>query len=292
MFMQEDFFMDTLKVLRARPALFFRLSGIRLENFDDLVKRTHPQWLKKEHKRLSRKGRKRAIGAGRKYELDFPTQLLMCLIYYRTYTTHVFLGLVFDVSSPTVCRVNASMTHLLANHFRMPERKVLLTEEEKDNLLYLMVDGTERPVQRSKKPVKRKENYSGKKKRHTTVHQIMTNNNKRILAVGPAQKGSKHDKKIFDQSRVVKPPDMMVLGDLGYLGTNFEIPLKKPKKKKLSKEDKAYNRWHSGLRVGVEHAIGRMKKFRIFADIHRGNDLQNMIAKNVGALANINLETA
>ena len=73
--------MDTLKVLRARPALFFRLSGIRLENFDDLVKRTHPQWLKKEHKRLSRKGRKRAIGAGRKYELDFPTQLLMCLIY-------------------------------------------------------------------------------------------------------------------------------------------------------------------------------------------------------------------
>ena len=29
MFMQEDFFMDTLKVLRARPALFFRLSGIR-----------------------------------------------------------------------------------------------------------------------------------------------------------------------------------------------------------------------------------------------------------------------
>ena len=188
--------MDTLKVLRARPALFFRLSGIRLENFDDLVKRTHPQWLKKEHKRLSRKGRKRAIGAGRKYELDFPTQLLMCLIYYRTYTTHVFLGLVFDVSSPTVCRVNASMTHLLADHFRMPERKVLLTEEEKDNLLYLMVDGTERPVQRSKKPVKRKENYSGKKKRHTTVHQIMTNNNKRILAVGPAQKGSKHDKKI------------------------------------------------------------------------------------------------
>jgi hypothetical protein len=55
----------------------------------------------------------------------------------------------------------------------------------------------------------RKENYSGKKKRHTTVHQIMTNNNKQILAVGPAQKGSKHDKKIFDQSRVVKPPDMM-----------------------------------------------------------------------------------
>ena len=84
----------------------------------------------------------------------------------------------------------------------------------------------------------------------------------------------------------------MSLGDLGYLGTDFEIPIKKSKKKKLSKEEKAYNHWHSGLRVGVEHAIGQMKKFRIFADIHRNNSMQNMIAKNVGALANINLKTA
>jgi len=283
--------MNTLKVLRARPTLFFRLSGIRLEDFDKLVKEIHPLWLKSEHKRLSRPERKRAIGAGRKYELNFSTQLLMCLIYYRTYTSHVFLGLVFSVSSPTVCRVNRAMTRLLAGHFRMPERKVRLSEEEKDTLLYLMVDGTERPILRAKKPRKRKENYSGKKKQHTNVHQIITDNTKRILAVGPAQKGSKHDKRIFDESRVVKPPDMMVLGDLGYLGTNFEIPIKKTKNKELSKQDKAYNHWHSGLRIGVEHAIGRMKKFRIFADIHRNNGLQNMIAKNIGALANINLKT-
>ncbi len=124
------------------------------------------------------------------------------------------------------------------------------------------------------------------------MHQIITDNNKRILAVGPAQKGARHDKRIFNESRIAKPPDMMVLGDLGYLGTDFEIPIKKPKMKELSKEDKMSNRWHSGLRIGVEHAIGRMKKFRIFADIHRGNGLQNMIAKNVGALANINLKTA
>jgi len=284
--------MNTLKVLRSRPRLFFRLSGIRLEDFDDLVKKTYPLWLKNEHERLSRENRKRAIGAGRRYGLDFHAQLLMCLIYYRTYTTHVFLGLVFSVSSPTVCRVNRAMTHLLADHFHMPERKVRLTEEEKDDLLYLMVDGTERPIHRSKKPGKRKKNYSGKKKKHTVVHQIITDSNKRVLAVGPAQKGSKHDKRIFDESRIMKPPDIMILGDLGYLGTNFEIPIKKPKGKKLSKENKHYNRWHSGLRIGVEHAIGRMKKFKIFADIHRNNGLQNMIAKNVGALANINLKTA
>jgi hypothetical protein len=230
--------------------------------------------------------------SGRKYELSFPAQLLMCLIYYRTYSSHVFLGLVFGVSSPTVCRRNRDMTRLLAGHFSMPERKIQLTEDEKDDLLYLMVDGTERPIQRPKKPGKHKKSYSGKKKRHTAVHQIITDNHKRILAVGPAQKGSKYDKRIFDESRVVKPPDVLVLGDLGYLGTEAETPIKTRKKKVLSKGDKAYNQWHSSLRIGVEHAIGRMKKFKIFADIHRGNGQKNMIAKNVAALANINLKMA
>ncbi len=284
--------MNTLKVLRASPTIFFRLAGIRVEDFEDLVGQLYPVWTKSEHKRLNRQGRLRSIGGGMKYRLEFAAQLLLCLIYYRTYTTHVFLGLVFDVSSPTVCRRINAMTVLLAGHFRMPERRLRLTEEEKDELLYLIVDGTERPLMRAQCPGKRKKNYSGKKKRHTVVHQIITDSNKHILAVGPAQEGRKHDKKIYDQSRIIKPPDMLVLGDLGYLGTLFEIPVKKPKNKKLSKENKDYNKWHARLRVGVEHAIGRMKKFNIFSDIHRNNSLQNMIAKNVGALANINLQTA
>ncbi len=47
--------MNTLKILRARPELFFRLSSVRVVNFDKLVKDCHPLWLKSEHKRLSRK---------------------------------------------------------------------------------------------------------------------------------------------------------------------------------------------------------------------------------------------
>jgi len=284
--------MATLDILRRRPGLFFNLSGIRVGDFEDLARETYPLWLESERRRLSYKGRVRAIGAGMKYRLAFEAQLLMCLIYYRTYVSHVFLGLLFGISSPTVCRRNRDMTKLLAGHFRMPERKIKLTDEEKDDLLYLMVDSTERPVYRAKSSKKRKENYSGKKKRHTAVHQIITDDNKRILAVGSAQKGSRHDKKIFDEARVLRPPDILVLGDLGYLGTDFEIPIKKSKNKPLTNQDKSYNQWHSSLRVGVEHAIGRMKKFRIFADIHRGNTLENMIAKNVAALANINLKLA
>ena len=59
--------MKTLKVLRRRQALFFRLSGIRVADFDGLVKRTYPLWQTRERQRLSRAGRQRGIGAGMKY---------------------------------------------------------------------------------------------------------------------------------------------------------------------------------------------------------------------------------
>ena len=49
--------MKVLKVLTARPALFFRLSGIRLTDFNNLVSTLHPIWLESEEKRLSRKNR-------------------------------------------------------------------------------------------------------------------------------------------------------------------------------------------------------------------------------------------
>ena len=64
------------------------------------------------------------------YHLECAEQLLRCLMYYRTYTTHVFIGLVFNVSSPTVCRRMQAMTELIAGHFRMPERKIKLSEAE------------------------------------------------------------------------------------------------------------------------------------------------------------------
>ena len=284
--------MNALKVLSAQPALFFRLSGIRLVDFNALVATLHPIWLKSEVKRLSRKDRQRAIGGGMTYHLEFTEQLLLCLMYYRTYTSHAFMGLVFNVSSPTVCRRIQAMTELMAGHFRMPERKIKLSKAEQDDLLYLMIDGTERPVRRPKKPSARKAKYSGKKKRHTASHQIITDDKKRIVVVGSAHHGRKHDKRIYDETRVDRPPDILVLGDLGYLGTTLEIPLKTSKKIPLTKEEKGYNTWHSKLRIGVEHGIGRMKKFNIFADIHRNNRQQNMIAKNVGALANLNLKTA
>jgi hypothetical protein len=93
--------MKALSILRGRPAVFFRLSGIRIEDFDALVRSLHPVWLSQEQKRLSGRKRRRAIGAGRTYHLGFESKLLLCLIYYRTYISHEFLGLLFGVSDST-----------------------------------------------------------------------------------------------------------------------------------------------------------------------------------------------
>ena len=184
------------------------------------------------------------------------------------------------------------MTTVMAGHFAMPERRIKLSTQERNDLLYLMIDGTERPVQRPGTPSRRKARYSGKKKRHTTSHRIITDDMKRILAVGPAQPGRKHDKRIYDEARVDKPPGVLVPGDPGYPGTSLEVPLKASKNHPLAKERKSCNTWYAKLRIGVEHGICRMKKIGIFADTHRNNGQADMIAKNVAALANLNLKTA
>ncbi len=147
-------------------------------------------------------------------------QMLLCLIHYRTYASQAFVGLLFDISSPTVWRRVRAMTTVMAGHFAMPERRIKLSAQERNDLLYPVTDGTERPVQRPGTPSRRKARYSGKKKRHTASHRIITDDRKRILAVGPAQPGRKHDRRIYDEARVDKPPGVPVPGDPGYLEGN------------------------------------------------------------------------
>ena len=70
--------------------------------------------------------------------------------------------------------------------------------------------------------------------------------------------------------------------DSGYQGYQddppaIDIPYKKPKKGKLTKQEKEYNHALSRFRVLVEHAIGRMKKFRILADRYRYPRLRHSV---------------
>ena len=70
----------------------------------------------------------------------------------------------------------------------------------------------------------------------------MTSDGEKIAAVSKSYYGRTHDKKMYDKTRVVRPPGSRGVGDTGYLGTNLVQPIKKPRGKKLTKAQKKYNR--------------------------------------------------
>ena len=83
--------------LRRSPKAFRQLTGITPVVFDRLLADLTPRYEQADAKRKDRPGRRRRPGAGRKHALDLADRLLMLLIYYRTYTTHAFLGFLFGV---------------------------------------------------------------------------------------------------------------------------------------------------------------------------------------------------
>lgn len=272
--------------LKRQPEVFRSLTGITVENFNKTYKELLPIYSKSEIKRLSSKKRERNLGGGRKKELELEDQLLLTLIYYRHYVSQSFLGLIFNLHNSNVCRLIKYITPLMARIFKIPTRKIdnRLTEEEIG--LYL-IDATEQQINRPKKG--QKKYYSGKKKKHTMKNQIVINDKMKICSVTKSVEGKKHDKKLYDESRIYPVKKSSFKGDLGYIGASgITIPKKKPKKKELSKEEKNYNKQFSKERIKIEHVFGKMKNFQILAQRFRNpRRTHALIFKNIAGLYNL-----
>ena len=281
--------------LRRSPNAFRQLTGITPVVFDQLLADLTPRYEQAEVKRKNRPGRQRQPGAGRKHALILADRLLMLLIYYRTYTTHAFLGFLFGIDDSAVGRNINPLQPLLAGIFRIPERRIKLDPED---LRELFFDATERPTRRPEKG--QKEFYSGKKKRHTIKNQVVTARRTkppgpgpkprrlRIAAVSESFPGSVHDKKIYDKTRAVTPRDARRTGDTAYLGTPLETPARKPRGGELTASQKEKNRKVSRRRIVAEHSIGKMKVWRIASERYRNaNRRHTLIMKNVAGLHNL-----
>jgi Helix-turn-helix of DDE superfamily endonuclease/DDE superfamily endonuclease len=200
--------------LRRSPNAFRQLTGITPDAFDRLLAQLVPRYEAADARRKDRADRLRKPGAGPKHKLSLSDRMLMLLIYYRTYTTHAFLGFLFGVDDSAVCRKINPLQPLLAGIFRIPERKVKLDPEDIRELFF---DATERPTRRPEQG--HREFYSGKKKRHMSKTQVVVVRRTkppgagpkprkvRIAAVSGSFPGSVHDKKIYDRTRVVSPRD-------------------------------------------------------------------------------------
>ena len=120
---------ETLR-LSKRSVTFWRLTGLKVERFCSLLVAVEPLYRAAEIKRLKKRERQRDIGAGQAYGLPLCDRLLMTLIYYRTYISQEFLGYLFDLDARNVCRNMARMRPVLAQVFRIPERRIKAGPEE------------------------------------------------------------------------------------------------------------------------------------------------------------------
>ncbi len=127
----------------------------------------------------------------------------------------------------------------------LPKIKFETPEEMKEALKdfdTLIIDATERAVQRPKDDDKQKDHYSGKKKRHTIKNTVIASLDFFILYIGTTFSGKNNDYGMFKKefktdSNCFSTFDILI--DLGYKGfnndyetKNIEIPHKKPRKSK------------------------------------------------------------
>jgi len=285
--------------LSRSPEAFRSLTGLTPAAFAALLAPVELAWRDAQRRRRDRPGRRRRPGAGPKHALGVADQLLMLLIYYRTYVSHDFLAFLFGIDDSTVCRNFRALEPLLAGIFRVPERKV---ELQPDEIKEAFFDASERPKNRPKRRQRRY--YSGKKKRHTLKNQFVVVRKRkragrrkakqkekrrlRVAAVSATSPGKVHDKKVYDESRTIVPAGVESYGDTGYQGTTLRTPHKKKAKQELTRRQRRGNRRISRKRIAAEHAIGKMKVWRIASERFRNPTRRHtLIIKNVAGLHNL-----
>jgi hypothetical protein len=269
-----------------RPKIFHTLTGLAPCQFIKLLADLRPHWEAAELKRKSRKKRQRAIGAGPKPKLDLVGDLFMLLLFYRTYAGQVFIGMVVGLDDSNVSRRIRHLEPVLQRIFRIPEKRISLSEDE---LWGLIVDATEQETERRKGT-----KFSGKKYRQTIKTQIHVNARGIIKAVSKSITGNRHDKYLYDQSKTYcRGPDGAVIpvkkhGDLGYTGTECITPIKKPKSRPLMMHEEYQNKQHAKGRICVEHEIAHVKQWGVIGQRFRHHpNRHNLMFRNVAGLRNL-----
>lgn len=260
------------------------LTGMTVKEFNSLLisfeinLKTHRKIINKQKKR------KRKEGAGVKPKLDtIDKKLFFILFYIKCYPTFDLAGFYFDANRSQPFRWVKSLLPVLEKTLQheivLPERQINSPEEFErkfPEIKDLFIDGTERMIQRPKNNKKQKQNYSGKKKRHTRKNIVVSDNDRKILCLTRTKNGKAHDKKLLDKSGLVQniPKKVTIWTDTAFVGINKKeimMPKKKPRGGQLTLEEKQENRIISGIRILSEHAINGPKRFRAISDILRNH---------------------
>lgn len=238
---------------------FKRLTGLSRRTFQEMVG-------------LVKADEKKKKKSGRRPKLIIEDKVLMVIQYWREYRTYYHIGLDFGLSESAVCRIVFKIENILikSRKFSLPGKKQLWKMSSEEDVV--VMDVTESPIE--KPHIGQKRFFSGKQGEHTLKTQVIIHQKSRqIICLGHGL-GRIHDFRLFKNSGVKFGELLKVIADKGYQGITkihqlSETPIKKLKGKKLTIDQKKYNRELNRLRITVEHVNRRLKIFKILSDRYR-----------------------
>ena len=273
--------MEYCKARRLSASRFKRLTGVQKPTFKRMVE------LVKNEKKKKKK-------PGCPCKLRIEDQVLMTLQYLREYRTQYHIGTDWGVSESTVCRTIHKIENILVRSrvFSLPGKKELRQKEGEERVV--VMDVTESPIEKPQES--QKSYYSGKQKEHTLKTQIIVELKSLKIICLASGKGKVHDFRLFQNSGVKVGDLIKIIADKGYQGIAkihklSETPIKRKKGKKLSKQEKEYNRLLNRLRIVIEHVNRRLKIFRILSSTYRNRHRRFGLRANlIAGIYNYELE--
>ena len=270
----------------------------------------HEKFISHAQRTTYKRNRKRKAGAGRTHTLENAEQKLFYILFYmKCYPTFDVAGFFFGVDKSQTKRwvdvLRKKLEKALGTAMALPVRKIRSVKEFLERfpaVKELIIDGTERPVQRPKDKQKQKEKYSGKKKKHTQKNIIAVDREKEILVLSPTSGGKEHDYTMLKKSKLPEhiPKHILAYLDLGFKGIQkdyalkISMPFRKPRTRDLTEEQKRINKKISQFRVRGENAIAGVKRLRCITDVCRtkSEELKDHLMWLSCGLWNFHLKTA
>lgn len=300
--------MININKILGKDRLLRAMTGLNRKAFENLLEKFEKVYNEEEEKR-GKRPRKRKRGGGRKGRLaSMAEKLFYILFYFKCYPTFDLASVLFDFDRSQahrwVHKLQEILEKTLGEKQVLPLRQIHSVEEflEKFPMVKkVIVDGTERAISRPKNEEKQRENYSGKKKRHTRKNIVASDKEKKILVLTTTKTGKTHDKKIQEEEDFILgiPEKIEVLADSGFQGLqkqyeNICLPKKKRRGGELTKEEKEKNKELAKERVVVENAIGGVKRYNAVSHIYRNRiiDFDDKLMLTACGLWNFYLEAA
>ena len=167
-------------------------------------------------------------------------KLLFILVYLKQYPTQTLLGQLFDmpqaIANIWIHRLHPIVNRALADAHELPVRDAAELSFEPEPEPIFFHDATERPIRRPTDPTLQKTCYSGKKKRHTQKHNLLSNAGCKVRFLSKSWPGSRHDKRIADEEAYSVPEGSSLYQDTGFQGFSLQgVRIIQPKKKPRGK---------------------------------------------------------